>query len=75
MVNGVMITLDRRAVVDNVKYFENEEDYFYTIKWDNQTGMTEVRRVEVERPSFFTVVAIYPPHLLAEGCIIEDEAE
>ena len=69
---SVRVTMDKRAVSNNVTYWEDTEQYSYSFKFDTQSGTGQVLRQDMHNGGYRTVAA-YPPHLLAEIVAVDDE--
>jgi hypothetical protein len=69
---SVRVTVDQRAVTNNVTYWEDTEAFTYSFYFDKQTGTGQVTKYDISRKRYSTV-AIYPPHLLAEIVAIDED--
>jgi hypothetical protein len=62
--------MDKRAVTNNVTYWEDTEHFTYSFQFDKQTGTGQILKFDKEGRRY--LVALYPPHLLAEIVAIDE---
>ena len=69
---SVRVTVDKRAVTNNVTYWEDNDTYHYSFKFDTQNGTGQIVRYSMTNGGQ-SIIAVYPPHLLAEIVAIDED--
>jgi hypothetical protein len=69
---SVRVTVDQRAVTNNVTYWEDTEQFTFNFQFDTQTGTGKILKYDSHTGRTY-MVAVYPPHLLAEIVAIDED--